>query len=84
MEGAEPYAFGAFANGFNDAVLHLAGGFVRERKSEDIFAVKFGIRFEQVANSLGNDASLAGSSTGDDEQRTFAVFYGAALLCVQA
>jgi hypothetical protein len=84
MEGAEPYAFGAFANGFNDAGLHLAGGFVGEGESEDIFAGKLGIRFEQVANSLGDDASLAGSGTGDDEQGPVTVFHGAALLCVQA
>ena len=82
MEGAEPDAFGAFANCLNDAVLHLAGGFVRERESEDIFAVKPGVRFEQVTNSLGNDASLASAGTGNDEQGTVSVLHGTALLCV--
>jgi len=84
MEGAEPYTFGAFTNGFNDAGLHLACGFISERESEDIFAGKLGIRFEQVANSLGYHTSFAGPGAGHDEQGSFTVFYGAALLCVQA
>jgi hypothetical protein len=37
-----------------------------------------------VPDSLGNHTSLAGSGTGDDEQGTFTVFHGAALLGVQA
>jgi hypothetical protein len=84
MKSAEPYAFGAFANRLHNAGLHLAGGFVCERKPKDIFAGKLQARFEQVADSLGNDASLAGSGAGDDQQGTVAMLDRATLLGVQS
>ncbi len=67
---------------FHNARFHLAGGFVRERKPQDIFAGKLGVRFEQVADSLGNYASFAGSGAGDDEQGAVTVLDGATLLGV--
>ena len=47
VERAEPDAFGALADGFHHAVLHLPGGFIGERKPQDVFAGELGIRFEQ-------------------------------------
>ena len=84
MERAEPDAFGALADGFDDAILHLAGGFVGEGEPENIFAGEIWIGFEQSANALGDDARLAGSGARDDEQGPFAVLDGGALLVVQA
>jgi hypothetical protein len=61
----------------------LAGGFVRKREAKDIFAGKLRIRFQEIANALGDHARFSGSGTGDYEERTFAVFHGAALLSVE-
>jgi hypothetical protein len=80
MKSAEPYAFGAIANSSYYAGLHLAGGFVCESQSQDVFTGKLGIRFEQVANALGNDARLAGSGAGDDEQGALTMLHSEALL----
>jgi hypothetical protein len=36
-----------------------------------------------MPNAFGDDARFSGSGTGDYEERTFAVFHGAALLSVE-
>ena len=48
MKRAQPYAFGALADRFHHAVLHLARGFVCKREPQNIFAGKLGIRFQQT------------------------------------
>jgi hypothetical protein len=83
MEGAEPDAFGALADRFHHARLHLARGFVREGQAKDVFAGQLRIRFQEVTDSLGDHARFAGSGAGDDEERPFAMFHGTALLSVQ-
>ena len=83
MEGAEPNAFGAFfACRFHHSVLHLPSGFVRERKTENVFARERGIGFEQIADALGDHARLAGASAGNHQQRSLAVLDRRALLGV--
>ncbi len=83
VERAEPDAFSALARGFHHAMLHLACGFVREREAENIFAGEVGIRFEQVANALGNHPCFARPRARHHEQRPFAVLDGGALVCIQ-
>jgi hypothetical protein len=46
MEGAQPHAFGPLADGLDDAMLHLAGGFVGEGKAENILASETWIGLE--------------------------------------
>ena len=66
----------------HDATFHLARGFVGKREPENIFARERGIRFEQIADALGDDARLAGAGACDDQQRPFSVLDGRALLGV--
>ena len=79
VESTEPYAFGALADGLHHAGLHLVGGFIGERESENVFAREIRIGFEESADTLDDDAGLAGAGAGDDEERTIAVFDGALL-----
>ena len=71
--------FAAFAGGAHDAGFHFAGGFIRKGEAEDVFAGKRVVRLQKVADTFGDDASLAGAGARDDEQRAFAMSDGAAL-----
>ena len=83
VERAEPDALGPLADGFYNAILHLAGSFVCKRQPENIFARELGIRFQQVANAFGDDARLPCARASDDKQRPIAVLHSAALLVVE-
>ncbi len=83
VERAEPHTFSAFARGLHHAMLHFACGFVRERQPENILAVEIGIRFEQVANALGNHPRFARPRARHHEQRSFAVLDGGALVRIE-
>ena len=83
VEGAEPDAFGALADGFSDAAQHFAGGFIRKGEAENIFAGEFGVGFKEVADALGDYARFAGASAGDHQERAFSVLDGGALCGVE-
>ena len=83
MEGAEPDAFGPFPRGLHHPTLHFACGFVRESEAQNIFAAQRSIAFEQLANALGDYASLSCSRARDYQHRTFAMLDGRALLRVE-
>ena len=84
VEGAEPDAFGALADGFHHAVLHLVRGFVGEGQAENIFAGEVRVGSEKIADAFDDDAGLASAGAGDDEKGTVAVFNGALLGRVEA
>ena len=67
MERTQPDAFGALANGLHDPVFHLTGSLVGECESENVLAGKLGLRFKEVADSLGDDPRLAGSRACHDK-----------------
>src|SRR5579863_1680652 len=83
MESAEPHALSALARRFQQAMLHLAGGFVCECQPEDIFAGEIGIRLQQVADALGDHPCLACPRARDDQQRPFAMLDGHSLRGVE-
>ena len=55
----------------SDPLAHLGGGLVGERDGEDPRRVRALV--DQVGDAVGEHPRLAGSGTGDDEQRTVAV-----------
>ena len=61
----------------------MAGGFVGEGQSEDVFAGKLRIGFQEMANAFGDDSRFSGSGPGDDQERALAVFHSATLLRVE-
>ena len=84
MERAEPHAFGAFADRFHHAALHLARGFVGERQSQNVFAGQLRIRLQQIANPLDDHARLARARARDHQQRPVAMLHRRALTRIQA
>ncbi len=76
MKSAESDAFGAFRIGLaafarrrDHAMLHFRRRFVRERQPQDFLARKFRLRFEQIADALGDDARLSRARAGHHHQR---------------
>ncbi len=65
------------------ARLHLVGGFVCERESQDLRRTG-SPRGYQPRDPARDDLSLAGAGAGNDQQRTLAVTDGASLLGVEA
>ena len=90
MKSAESDAFGAFRIGLaafarrrDHAMLHFRRRFVRERQPQDFLARKFRLRFEQIADALGDDARLSRARAGHHHQRPFAMVHGGALFRIQ-
>jgi hypothetical protein len=69
VERAGPHAGGRAAEEPADAVAHLAGGFVRERDSEDV-ARAHAFDVDQARDARGEDSRLARAPRPPDEQRT--------------
>ncbi len=82
VKGGEDDIFAAFADGFHDAGLHFSGGFLGEGQAKDVFPKQGRVGFQKVANAFGDDASFAGASAGNDQQRAGAVSDGAVLRVV--
>ena len=81
--GALRLRFSAIARRRDHAVLHFRGGLVGERQAQDFLAREFRLGIEQVADALGDDASLARARAGHHDERTFAVMHGGALLGIE-
>ena len=65
MKGRQNDIFAALAHGFHDARFHFAGGFLCEREPKDVFAEQGSVGFQQMADTLGDDAGFAGARAGD-------------------
>ncbi|MDH6190971.1 hypothetical protein M2168_004003 [Streptomyces sp. CZ24] len=83
VEGGDPHGVGARADQLLHALLHLARGLVGEGDREDLARVHTALA-EQVGDAVGEHAGLAGTGSGDDEQRRPAVDDGGALLVVES
>jgi hypothetical protein len=84
MKCAKANSFGTLADRFQNAMLHLASGFVGKCESENTFGGELRIGFKKIPDALGNDSGLTGAGTRDYEQRTFAMIDRGLLLFVQA
>ncbi|HAL16324.1 MAG TPA: hypothetical protein DCP32_06115 [Anaerolineaceae bacterium] len=65
MEGAQPDTLHLSRKQRFEPVLHLAGGFVGEGDRQDVFRAHAHM-LDQVSDALGQNASLAGTGTGQD------------------
>lgn len=84
VEGAEPgHAFDRTADQMADTLLHLARGLVGEGHRENL-ARKGLSRCQDVGNTGGENAGLAGAGACENEDRTIDGFDGFALFRVQA
>ena len=83
MEGEDLDVATAFATGFDDAGFHFACGFFCVSEGKDVFTAERGVGFKKMADAFGDDTSLAGASSRDDEERAVAVGDGAALGVVE-
>ena len=83
VEGSHEYGAAALAGGARDAMLHLSRRSVGERQRQDGFAGQVGIGIQEMADSLGDDARLAGARAGDHQERPLAVAHSGALLIVE-
>jgi hypothetical protein len=66
---------------FVDALLHFAGGLVREGHAEDV--ARGDAALDHVRDAKSDDAGLARARAGQDEHRAFDGFHGLALLRVE-
>ena len=73
----------ALARRRDHAVFHFRGGLVGERQAQDFLAREFRLGIEQIADALGDDASLARARAGHHDERTLAVMHGGALLRIE-
>ena len=78
VEGADPHADGRAAEQPADAILHLAGGLVRERHREDAAGIH-AVLVDQPREPRREHPRLARSGTGQHEQRSVDVQHGLAL-----
>ena len=81
--GALRFRFSAVARRRDHAVFHFRGGLVGERQAQDFLAREFRLGIEQIADALGDDASLARARAGHHDERAFAVMRGGALLGIE-
>ena len=81
--GALRFGFSAIARRRDHAVFHFRGGLVGKRQAQDFLAGEVRLRIEQIADALGDDASLARARAGHHDQRTLAVMHGGALLGIE-
>ena len=84
MKCRDPHIGGALAaraQKIVDAFLHHVGGLVGKRDGEN--GAWWNAPLEQMGDAIGDDARLAGSRAGQDEQRSFGCEYGFALALVE-
>ncbi len=79
MEGADTHAEGHPADELLDAAHHLAGGFIGERHRQDVVRGHAMVQ-HQVGDTVGKDPGLAGTGTGEDQNRPVDRFGRFALL----
>jgi hypothetical protein len=66
-----------------DAIAHLAGGLVGERDSEDRARID-PVHLDKTRDAHREDARLAGTRAGEDEDGSIAVEHGLALCGIEA
>ncbi len=77
-------AFGGFVTDqLVDAIPHLARGLVGEGHGEDVLGPD-ALFLDQVGNSMGQHARLAGAGSGDDKHRPFGCHNRALLVLIQS
>ena len=77
------FRFPAIASRRHYAVLHFRGGFVSECQAQNFPAGEFRLRFKQIADALGDHASLARARAGHHDKRSLAVLCRGALLGIE-
>src|SRR5258708_24421888 len=64
-------------------MLHFRGGLVGKRQSQDFLAREFRLSIEQIADALGDDASLARARASHHDERSLAVLCRGALFRIE-
>ncbi len=82
VEGADPHGARHGTDERLDARLHLAGGLVREGDGQDLVR-PHAVHTDEIGHAMGQHAGLARTGAGQDEQGTFEVLHGPALLGVE-
>lgn len=82
MKCRNPDSPSGWAEEIDHALFHLAGGLIGECHGEDL-AGRGLAGCDQMSDSEGDDAGLAGASPGDDEDGAVELFYRLALARVE-
>jgi len=81
--GALRLRFAAIPRRRDHAVFHFRRGLVGKRQAQDFLAGKFRLGVQQIADALGDDASLARARSRHHDERALAMLHGGALLGVE-